>query len=372
MRLEEMTPLPLRVRARELHRILDRLRPGVEERCPCLAVDRRELDQPPRRSTCRSHATIVKSVGLNRESCSCAAATTMDAVADVQAADAAGEVDEGVAATSVSVAPRPSEIDGKEDESGSATTRSLRSRISFERGPGISVRRSIVRVTATRRKIPNVLERPADMQPLRESDLADDPFTQFAAWFGEGGRRGRPRDDDARHRDPRRRPSARMVLLKEHGPDGFVFFTGYGSRKGRELEENPRAALVFYWRELDARCGSKGTLNESAGADSEADFRTRGSSRAVTAPGLHGRARSSPDRRSPEGRGWRMPPRFGEDVPLLDHGGGYRLLQPVIEFWRSTARTACTTGFATGAKETPGGRALSPQVPRAGPKRCLG
>ena len=56
------------------------------------------------------------------------------------------------------------------------------------------------------------------------------------------------------------RPSARMVLLKEHGPDGFVFFTGYGSRKGRELEENPHAALVFYWRELGRQVRLEGEV----------------------------------------------------------------------------------------------------------------
>src|SRR5690349_390238 len=84
--------------------------------------------------------------------------------------------------TSVTVAPCPSAMTtGRKMESGSATTFSLRSRISFERGPGMSVRMSIVRVTAIGVTISNVTE----AQPFLERDLADDPFTQFAAWFDE-------------------------------------------------------------------------------------------------------------------------------------------------------------------------------------------
>src|SRR5579862_5776042 len=86
---------------------------------------------------------------------------------------------------------------------------------------------------------------------LRRSDLETDPLAQFRKWFDQAsGTSAKPSDANAATlatADKEGRPSARIVLLKGVDARGFIFFTNYQSRKGRELAENPRAAMVFYW-----------------------------------------------------------------------------------------------------------------------------
>src|SRR3954468_21228307 len=89
-------------------------------------------------------------------------------------------------------------------------------------------------------------------RPFDERDLAEDPGTQFRAWFAEAEEAGvrLPETAVLATASADGRPSARAVLVKAAGADGFVFFTNYESRKGAELAENPRAALVFLWQPL--------------------------------------------------------------------------------------------------------------------------
>jgi pyridoxamine 5'-phosphate oxidase len=192
------------------------------------------------------------------------------------------------------------------------------------------VRMSIVRVTAIGVTISNVTE----AHPFLEDDLAGDPFTQFAAWFEEAGRAiDAPEIMTVATSTPEGKPSARMLLLKEHGPDGFVFFTGYESQKGRELTENPRAALVFYWRPLGRQVRIEGDVERLDPAESEAYFRTRP---------LHSRhgawaSRQSeviPDRESLDARYREAVEKYGDDVPLPGHWGGFRLRPHTVEFWQ--------------------------------------
>src|SRR4029077_667446 len=106
--------------------------------------------------------------------------------------------------------------------------------------------------------------------PLDRNRLADDPMEQFATWFAEA-REDVPLDEAMTLAtvDEQGRPDARMVLLKGFGPEGFRFFTNYESAKGKELEANPRAALVVYWRELDRQVRVRGEVVRLPAPDSD-------------------------------------------------------------------------------------------------------
>ena len=129
-------------------------------------------------------------------------------------------------------------------------------------------------------------------------------------------------------------PSARIVLLKAFDERGFVFFTDYRSRKGAELEANPRAALVFWWHELERQVRITGTVTQTSREDSERYYRSRPLGSRLGAWASHqsrviaGRAALETDLQEIERR-------FGDgEVPLPPHWGGYRVDPDVIEFWQ--------------------------------------
>jgi pyridoxamine 5'-phosphate oxidase len=185
-------------------------------------------------------------------------------------------------------------------------------------------------VTAIESKISHVTE----AQPFNETDLAADPFAQFAAWFEEAGTVvDAPEIMTVATSTADGRPSARMLLLKEHGPDGFVFFSGYESRKGGELAENPLAALVFYWRPLGRQIRVEGEVERLDPAESETYFRTRPLQSRYSAWASR-QSSVIPDRESLERRFDKAVERYGEEVPLPGHWGGYRLRPHTIEFWQ--------------------------------------
>jgi pyridoxamine 5'-phosphate oxidase len=130
------------------------------------------------------------------------------------------------------------------------------------------------------------------------------------------------------------RPSARVVLLKGVDERGFVFFTNYESRKARELEENPNAAMVFYWADQERQVSVAGTVTKLGREESEAYFRTRpkGSRLAAWA------SRQSaviPDRSTLEQRWKELQAQHpGDDVPMPPFWGGYVLAAARIEFWQ--------------------------------------
>ena len=170
---------------------------------------------------------------------------------------------------------------------------------------------------------------------LLESDLAEDPFAQFATWLGDAraAELELPEAMTLATARPDGPPSARMVLLKEHGPDGFVFFTGYTSRKGNELAANPRAALVFYWHELGRQVRIEGDVERLSRVESEAYFRTRPLGSRL---GAWASEQSSvvPSREALDARYDEAAARFGDDVPLPPEWGGYRLRPTMVEFWQ--------------------------------------
>ena len=166
--------------------------------------------------------------------------------------------------------------------------------------------------------------------------MAHDPIAVFAAWLREAEEAGVevPETMTLATADAEGAPSARMVLLKGVDQDGFVFYSGYVSRKAGELERNPRAALVFYWRPLGKQVRVEGRVERVPEAESAAYFATRprGSQIAAWASQqsepLAGR--DELDRRYEE-----LEREYeGRDVPLPPHWGGFRLRPDTIEFWQ--------------------------------------
>jgi pyridoxamine 5'-phosphate oxidase len=165
--------------------------------------------------------------------------------------------------------------------------------------------------------------------------LSQEPLEQFEHWFAEAKRAGVevPEAMTLATADGEGAPSARMVLLKGAGEDGFVFYTGYGSRKSEELNQNPRAALVFYWRTLGRQVRVEGSVERVPEAESAAYFATRPRGSQLAAWASHQSlplaSREELDRRYAELE------REYEDreIPLPPHWGGYRLRPEAIEFW---------------------------------------
>jgi pyridoxamine 5'-phosphate oxidase len=166
--------------------------------------------------------------------------------------------------------------------------------------------------------------------------VTNDPIELFAAWFREAEDAGVevPETMTLATADSDGAPSARMVLLKGADENGFVFYTGYVSRKAGELQRNPRAAIVFYWRPLGKQVRVEGEVERVSEAESAAYFasRPRGSQLAAWASQqsepLAGREEL--DRRYAE-----LERQYeGRDVPLPPHWGGYRLRPDAIEFWQ--------------------------------------
>src|SRR5881296_4458145 len=171
---------------------------------------------------------------------------------------------------------------------------------------------------------------------LRRSDLNPVPIKQFGNWFSAAIEAG-IRDVNAMSlatagRDGR--PSVRIVLLKSFDQDGFVFFTNYESEKGKQLEENPYAALAFYWIELDRQIRISGKAEKTSREESQTYFRSRPIGSQLSAWASR-QSEVLDGRRVLDARMAEMSERFGhQPIPLPPHWGGYRLKPDVIEFWQ--------------------------------------
>ena len=203
------------------------------------------------------------------------------------------------------------------------------------------------------------LRREYDLGGLNRQELDANPLAQFQNWFGQAaatrqGSRWRkigialfklwhailghaPADVNATvlattAKDGQ--PSARTVLLKGVDERGFIFFTNYESRKGQELTENPKAALVFYWVDVERQVCVAGTVTKLPAAESEAYFKSRPKGSRLAAWASN-QSSAVPDRQALE-RQWReMEARFpGDDIPCPPNWGGYVLSPNRIEFWQ--------------------------------------
>ena len=166
-----------------------------------------------------------------------------------------------------------------------------------------------------------------------------DPFALFDGWFAEA-QASEPNDPNAvtlATADARGRPSVRMVLLKGHGPDGFVVYTNRESRKAGELDANPHAALLFHWKSLRRQVRIEGAVERATDAESDAYFATRGRDSRLGA-WASDQSRPLDSRETFETRFHEIEQRFaGGDVPRPPHWGGYRVVPQSFEFWQDRA-----------------------------------
>jgi pyridoxamine 5'-phosphate oxidase len=173
-------------------------------------------------------------------------------------------------------------------------------------------------------------------QSLREQDVDSDPLRQFAAWFEQASQAGAPQPEAAAVATASSdgAPSVRYVLVKAFDERGFVFFSNYRSRKGQELQDNPRAALLFHWEALGRQVRIEGSVERVAREESLAYAHSR-------ARGSQLSALASPQSQVIESREWlerrvtELAQRYGDqELPLPDAWGGLRVAPASYEFWQ--------------------------------------
>lgn len=180
------------------------------------------------------------------------------------------------------------------------------------------------------------LRREYDGEGLHAAAMDPDPIRQFRAWFEDAiaAQLIEPNAMTLATAGSDGRPSARMVLLKGFDETGFMFYTNYESRKGRQLAENPWAALAFYWAPLDRQVRIEGGVERLAADESDAYFQSRPWGSRVGAWASHQSQviddRAALDRRAED----LMAEYQGREVPRPPYWGGYRLRPTAIEFWQ--------------------------------------
>ena len=170
---------------------------------------------------------------------------------------------------------------------------------------------------------------------LLESDVAASPFEQFQDWFDQALTAAVPEPNAMTLAtvDDRGQPSARTVLLKGFDTDGFVFFTNYLSRKGRELEQQPRAALLFFWPLLERQVRIEGTVTRVSPDESDTYFASRPLGSRLGA-WVSEQSSEITDRDVLVQLEADARARFGDDPPRPPHWGGYRLVPDNWQFWQ--------------------------------------
>jgi pyridoxamine 5'-phosphate oxidase len=170
--------------------------------------------------------------------------------------------------------------------------------------------------------------------PLTEDHADPDPFRQFARWFEQArATEGDPTAMALATATPDGRPSARMVLLKEVDPRGFVFYTNYRSRKGREIADTGRASLLFYWASVERQVRIDGRVEPVSEAEADAYFASRPIESRWS-------AHASPQSEAIEGRAAleaaveAVKARYGDAVPRPAWWGGLRVVPEAVEFWQ--------------------------------------
>ena len=173
------------------------------------------------------------------------------------------------------------------------------------------------------------------LKTLDEAQVGRDPLQQFGLWMVEAIHAKVP-EPTAMHLatvDASGRPSGRIVLLKGVDPRGFVFFTNYDSRKGRDLAARPVAALTFMWKELERQVRIEGTVEKVSAAESDAYYETRPLGSRIG-------AWASPQSSVIENRAWlearwaELAAQYGEQPTRPEHWGGYRVTPQRMEFWQ--------------------------------------
>jgi pyridoxamine 5'-phosphate oxidase len=170
---------------------------------------------------------------------------------------------------------------------------------------------------------------------LDVADVDSDPVRQFETWFAQAldAQIPEPNAMTLATVDANGRPSARIVLIKGVDERGFVFFTNYDSRKGRELAGNPAASLLFHWIELERQVRIEGHVQKTSAEESDTYYHSRPLGSRI---GAWASDQSQPlaNREALEAREREIAAKYGEEPPRPPHWGGYRLVPDVIEFWQ--------------------------------------
>ena len=169
---------------------------------------------------------------------------------------------------------------------------------------------------------------------LLEQHAAPDPFEQFEKWFDDATRAKLDLPDAMTLATSTLQgiPSARMVVLRGFDAKGFCFYTDYESQKGKELAQNPNAALVFYWRELDRQVRSTGLVEKMSEAESDAYFASRPvESRLAVWAERQSRVIAGREHLT---EGFRQAEQTYSLIPRPPYWGGYRLVPNLFEFWQ--------------------------------------
>ena len=170
---------------------------------------------------------------------------------------------------------------------------------------------------------------------LDESNVSSDPVAEFHRWFTEAGEAKvlEPNAMALATATPGGVPSVRIVLLKAYDERGFVFFTDYRSQKGTELEQNPQAALGFYWAELERQVRIAGPVSVVSREESEIYFQSRPRSSRLSTWVSH-QSQVIVGREVLDRGERQMTDRFPGEVPLPPHWGGFRVTPETVEFWQ--------------------------------------
>lgn len=174
------------------------------------------------------------------------------------------------------------------------------------------------------------------MQSDESAIPQSDPFMLFEVWYAEA-KESEPNDPNAMAIATASEdglPSVRMVLLKGHGPDGFVFYTNAESRKGEQIRANMRAALLFHWKSLRRQIRIEGPLEEVSSAEADAYFHSRPRVSQIGSAASD-QSRALPDRQVYLDRVTALEERYPEgNIPRPPHWTGFRLSPRRIEFWQ--------------------------------------
>ena len=173
-------------------------------------------------------------------------------------------------------------------------------------------------------------------KPLREEDIAPDPLGQFGIWFRDAESAGirMPEAAALATSSVEGGPAVRMVLVKSFDDRGFVFYSNYASRKGHELDVNPRGALLFYWDPLGRQVRIEGPVDHVSVGESTAYTRSRPRASQLSALASP-QSQTIDSRAALEERVAELQARYGTgDLPLPSHWGGFRLAAESVEFWQ--------------------------------------
>jgi pyridoxamine 5'-phosphate oxidase len=180
------------------------------------------------------------------------------------------------------------------------------------------------------------LRREYTLAGLRRADLEANPMAQFEKWFQQAvtSKLPEPNAMTLATSDKQGHPSARTVLLKALDGRGFIFYTNYESRKGRELEWNPNAALLFFWPQLERQISIAGTVTKLPRGESEQYFKSRPKGSRLAALAAN-QSEPIPDRGMLEKRMAVLFAKYpGEEIPAPPAWGGYCLAPHRMEFWQ--------------------------------------